>query len=252
MTSILSSQGGNAAYANALAQLLARQTADANAPTASGPAAAQASPQPSLASVLSSDDTTGVSAQANSSITSLMMEIQALKSGTASDPAADASANGSGSADASASQSATVQQADPQQAGAVKGHHHHHGDGAAEAKMFSRIDADGSGSVSLAEFVAGRPKGMSEEDATTIFKSIDAAGAGSVTEEQFAASLKREHETQSAHQAGGAGDMSQADMQALAQDIVQQLTQVIQNFNNGYVDSSAYEAADTSTVATGQ
>jgi hypothetical protein len=179
MTSIMSSPGGSAVYPNALTQLQgADQSKDGNG--SATPSVTTPQTVPSLASVLSTDDTTGVGAQANSTITSLMMEIQALKAGT------DASA----STDASTAADETAP-ADPQQGGTVHGHRHHHhgGDGAAGA----------TGQTS-------------------------AAG----------------------------GEMSQSDMQALAQDIVQQLTQVIQNFNNGYVDSSAYAGTGAGPVSTDQ
>mgnify|MGYP000072983836 CR=1 FL=1 len=117
--------------------------------------------------------------------------------------------------------------------------------------IFSKIDSDSDGSVSLDEFVSGRPKGMSEEDATTLFNSIDTEGTGSISEEQFAEKLKEQSQTSGA--ASTDGSSSSSDVAALAKDIMKQLMQVIQSFNNGYVDSSAYAASttasDTSTVS---
>lgn len=241
MTSIMSSPGGSAVYSSQLSQLLAaNQSADNDDCSSTGPAAPSTQTVPSLASVLSTDDTTGVGAQATSTINSLMMEIQALKAGTASSAS---------STTGSASSTDATQPVDQQQSGAVHGHHRHHGGGGAQeaAKAFSKIDTDQSGSVSLSEFVAGRPKDMSEEDATKIFKSIDTGGTGSITQDQFAANLKAEHEkVGGAHQAKDAdGSDSKPDMKALAQDLVTQLKEVIQTFNNGYVDGDASPPADT-------
>lgn len=245
MTSIMSSPGGSAVYSSQLSQLLAANQSADNDDSSTGSVPAS-SPQtvPSLASVLSTDDTTGVGAQATSTINSLMMEIQALKAGTASTAS---------STTGSTSNTDGTQPVD-QQSGAVHGHHRHHGGGGAQeaAKAFSKIDTDKSGSVSLAEFVAGRPKDMSEDDATKIFKSIDTAGTGSISEDQFAANLKAEHEKAGAahHAKGTDGTDSQPDMKALAQDLVSQLKEVIQTFNNGYVDGGD-GSAPADTVAVG-
>ncbi len=244
MTSIMSSPGGSAVYSSQLSQLLAaNQSADNDDSSSTGNVAPASQTVPSLASVLSTDDTTGVGAQAMSTINSLMMEIQALKTGTASTAS---------STTGSTSNTDGTQPVD-QQSGAVHGHHRHHGGGGAQeaAKAFSKIDADKSGAVSLAEFVAGRPKDMSEDDATKIFKSIDTAGTGSISEDQFAANLKAEHEKAGAahHATGADGTDSQPDMKALAQDLVTQLKEVIQTFNNGYVDGGDGSApADTMAI----
>ncbi len=244
MTSIMSSPGGSAVYSSQLSQLLAaNQSADNDDSSSSNSPVAASQTVPSLASVLSTDDTTGVGAQAASTINSLMMQIQAMRAGTPADPSSTTGSTADG-----------TQPVDPQQSGAVNGHHHrHHGGGeAAAAKAFSNIDTDKSGSVSLSEFVAGRPKTMSEDDATKIFQSIDTGGTGSIDEQQFATHLKAEHEKAGgAHHAKGAesGD-AKPDMKTLAQDLMTQLKQVIQTFNNGYVDGGdvGQQPADTTTV----
>lgn len=246
MTSITSSPGGSAVYSSQLSQLLAaNQAADNDDPSTSSSPVPTSQTVPSLASVLSTDDTTGVGAQATSTINSLMMQIQALKAVGTSDPS---STTGETSA------TDGTQPAGQQQTGAVHGHRHHHGGGGAEAaeKAYSKIDTDQSDSVSLAEFVAGRPKDMSEDDATKIFKSIDTGGTGSITEDQFAANLKAEHEKAGGvHRAKDAdGADSTPDMRALAEDLVTQLKEVIQTFNNGYVDGGD-TSAPADTVAPG-
>lgn len=54
-------------------------------------------------------------------------------------------------------------------------------------EMYDSMDADGDGSVTRAEFVAGRPEDVSEEDATAFYDSIDTEGTGSITRDQFSA-----------------------------------------------------------------
>lgn len=55
------------------------------------------------------------------------------------------------------------------------------------AEMFAKMDADGDGSVTKAEFIAARPSDVSEDDATSFYDSIDTEGTGSITSDQFAA-----------------------------------------------------------------
>ncbi|MBB3301910.1 Ca2+-binding EF-hand superfamily protein [Rhizobium sp. BK226] len=49
------------------------------------------------------------------------------------------------------------------------------------ASLLSDLDTDGDGQVSKAEFVAGRPSDVSEEQAGTLFDSFDSEGAGSLS-----------------------------------------------------------------------
>ena len=55
---------------------------------------------------------------------------------------------------------------------------------------FTRIDTDGDGKVSQEEFVAGRPKHMSESRASDLFAKIDTEDTGSLTEDQLDGALK--------------------------------------------------------------
>lgn len=55
-----------------------------------------------------------------------------------------------------------------------------------EAARFDAMDSDKDGKVSESEFVAARPKEVSEEDATKRFESLDTAQTGSLTAEQLA------------------------------------------------------------------
>lgn len=56
-------------------------------------------------------------------------------------------------------------------------------------QLFASLDTNKDGKVSADEFVAGRPKDMSESDAQNLFKSIDTQGSGSLSKEQFAEGL---------------------------------------------------------------
>ncbi|WSG76942.1 EF-hand domain-containing protein (plasmid) [Rhizobium beringeri] len=49
------------------------------------------------------------------------------------------------------------------------------------ASLLSDLDTDGDGLVSKAEFVAGRPSDVSEEQAGTLFDSFDSEGSGSLS-----------------------------------------------------------------------
>lgn len=287
MTSISSSQGGSAAYSNALAKLLERMQAaadgqDATATGATSSATAPARP-PSLAGVLSGvDAASDTTSQAASSISSLMMDVRMLTSQVSAPntPSADRFAARFSRLDADSDGSVTLDEfvsgrpkdmsesdanalfksIDSAGAGSINegrysafmeknppAHGHRgHGGGVDAAQLFAKVDTDQDGSLSLAEFVAGRPDDMSEEDATTLFKSIDTDEKGTISLDQFNASLSKSA-------AGGGSQATDAsvtpdDAKALAQDILKQLMQVIQSFNNGYVDSSASGASDTTSV----
>lgn len=58
------------------------------------------------------------------------------------------------------------------------------------SELYADMDADGDGSVTKDEFIAGRPEHASEEEATAFYNSIDTEGTGSITEEQFAESME--------------------------------------------------------------
>lgn len=88
--------------------------------------------------------------------------------------------------------------------------------------LFANMDTDGNGSVSSAEFVAGRPADMSESDAETLFKSLDTQGSGSVSKDQLAEGLKSLSST----------DSSASDVLSLA---------------SSYTDSSSSASASSST-----
>ncbi len=51
--------------------------------------------------------------------------------------------------------------------------------------MFSKIDANSDGAVTKEEFIAARPKNVSETNASELFAKIDTKNAGSITEDQF-------------------------------------------------------------------
>ncbi|MCZ3375116.1 EF-hand domain-containing protein [Rhizobium sp. AG207R] len=75
-------------------------------------------------------------------------------------------------------------------------------------QLFASLDTDKDGKVSQDEFVAGRPKDMSESDAENLFKSLDTQNAGSLTKDQFAEGLD----------ALKSSDVAAADMLSLEPD----------------------------------
>lgn len=56
--------------------------------------------------------------------------------------------------------------------------------------IFDAMDTDGDGQVSEAEFVAAKPAGASDDQASSLFESLDATQSGSLTESQFATGVK--------------------------------------------------------------
>ncbi|AYG58603.1 EF-hand domain-containing protein [Rhizobium jaguaris] len=74
-------------------------------------------------------------------------------------------------------------------------------------QLFASLDTNHDGKVSSDEFVAGRPKDMSESDAANLFKSLDTQGSGSLNKDQFAEGLDVLKST----------DSSAADMLSLEQ-----------------------------------
>lgn len=64
------------------------------------------------------------------------------------------------------------------------------------SEMFSNLDADSDGILTKEEFVAGRPDGVSEEDAGTLFDTLAGSNTSGLSEEQFTTAMA---------QAGGAG-----------------------------------------------
>lgn len=70
--------------------------------------------------------------------------------------------------------------------------------------LLSDLDTDGDGQVSKAEFVAGRPSDVTEDQATTLFDSFDSEGAGSLSVDALI-------EAMSAQSSEGSEEASAAD-----------------------------------------
>lgn len=62
-------------------------------------------------------------------------------------------------------------------------------DHASVESVFKSLDANGDGEVSSDEFVADRPRDMSETDAQTLFKTLDTENTGMLNEGQFSQSV---------------------------------------------------------------
>jgi Ca2+-binding EF-hand superfamily protein len=61
---------------------------------------------------------------------------------------------------------------------------------ASQRNLFSKLDADENGKLSKDEFVAGRPKDVSEEQASQLYSKIDSSSTGAVTEDEFAEGME--------------------------------------------------------------
>ena len=57
--------------------------------------------------------------------------------------------------------------------------------------LFKQIDTNGNGKVSKDEFVSGRPKGVSESQASELFAKIDSKGSGEVTQNELDSGLEK-------------------------------------------------------------
>lgn len=80
--------------------------------------------------------------------------------------------------------------------------------------MFSKLDKDGSGTVSQDEFSAGRPKDVSETQSATLFGTLNSSGTGAMTYEEYVTGSEDTAQTTS--------DKWSGDMMAMMLDIMQQ------------------------------
>jgi Ca2+-binding EF-hand superfamily protein len=73
------------------------------------------------------------------------------------------------------------------------------------ADLFSKTDADKNGTVSKDEFVKARPKGVTEEQASSLYAKIDSTGSDALTSDQLKAGLEANRP------AGGPPQLSSTD-----------------------------------------
>jgi Ca2+-binding EF-hand superfamily protein len=64
---------------------------------------------------------------------------------------------------------------------------------ASQKSLFSKLDSDQSGTLSQDEFVSGRPKNVSESQASSLYSKIDSSGSGAVSEDQFDQGMASDH-----------------------------------------------------------
>lgn len=55
-----------------------------------------------------------------------------------------------------------------------------------QKNQFKKLDADGNGKINQQEFIQGRPKGISEADATSLFNELDTNKTRELTQDQLA------------------------------------------------------------------
>ena len=61
-----------------------------------------------------------------------------------------------------------------------------------QKSLFGKLDSDQNGTLSSNEFVAGRPKGTSEAQATALYAKIDVDGTNALTEDQLRDGMESE------------------------------------------------------------
>ena len=90
--------------------------------------------------------------------------------------------------------------------------------------MFSKIDGDQDGKVTKDEFVAARPKGISETKAADLYAKIDTEGTNALTEDQLKAGMEANKPAREA--AGKAGG-------SLADNVLSALLNLVQQIKDG-------------------
>lgn len=129
-----------------------------------------------------------------------------------------------------------------------------------EKSHFAAMDTDGDGKVTQSEFVANRPKEMSEDDANTLFEKLDSDKAGYLTEDQ----LKSDHEQARSEMMGGMGGMPSlssllssdtdsdgTDSDSLSMDdVFSQMRSVIDAYRSAGGTADDTSTTDTTTAET--
>lgn len=77
-------------------------------------------------------------------------------------------------------------------------------------EMFSQLDTDGDGVISQAEFLAGRPEDVSEDQAAQMWSRLDSSGAGSLSQEEFVSAMESMGPPPGPPPGGGAGNSASA------------------------------------------
>ncbi|MFH1059128.1 MAG: EF-hand domain-containing protein [Pseudomonadota bacterium] len=73
------------------------------------------------------------------------------------------------------------------------------------SELFSSLDTDGDGVISQAEFLAGRPEEMSEDQAAEMWSRLDSEGVGSLSQEEFVTAMESQGPPPGPPPGGGAG-----------------------------------------------
>ena len=87
---------------------------------------------------------------------------------------------------------------------------------ASQKNLFSKLDTDENGSLTQDEFVAGRPKDVSKEQASALYSKIDTDDTGALTEDQFDQGME------SNHRSGGIESLLSSDAMAVLMLMSQQ------------------------------
>jgi Ca2+-binding EF-hand superfamily protein len=110
-------------------------------------------------------------------------------------------------------------------------------------QLFASMDTNGDGKVTSDEFVAGRPKDMSADDAAALFKSLDTQSSGSLDKDQFAEGLNVLSPTNSAaadvlslepSSTGGSSSGTGTSGQSSSDDLLAQMQAAMSVYQNTY------------------
>jgi hypothetical protein len=118
--------------------------------------------------------------------------------------------------------------------------------------MLAKIDIDGDGSVSRAEFVVGRPDGVGEDQAGSLFDSIDPESAGALTSDQLREGMDKNRPAPPPHGMGGPGGPGGAEsaddsgLAASSSDLLPSRLVTMESYQRSAAQNSA---AQTSAIS---
>ena len=131
-------------------------------------------------------------------------------------------------------------------------------------KLFQQLDTNNDGTISKAEFIAGRPKNMSEAQAGALYDKIDSDGSNALTQTQLDAGLAA---NRPAHAHGGGHHAKPADdttdntdgttdtpslSSNLSSSVVATILQAIQNLGTSATGTTTdTDSADNGSAAAG-
>lgn len=109
-------------------------------------------------------------------------------------------------------------------------------DGEGDQDRFSSLDVDGDGALTSAEFAAGKPDEVSDEQSAELFASLDTDGSGSLSTEELAEMRPQGPPPPPPHDDANAS--SSMDESQSVDDLLEELQDVIRNYMSSLEDTS--------------